>query len=109
MRLQTRRCKLVQLISDVYECVREIYTLENVVFCIAVYGVYKPYISVYANTECSNATEVNCSVRLGGGGGGGGSYPGPMLAIGLVSQLSLPRKLCYMELQCLMITTSCMN
>ena len=70
MRLQTRRCKLVQLISDVYECVREIYALENVVFCIAVYGVYKPYISVYANTECSNATEVNCSVRLGGGGGG---------------------------------------
>ena len=37
----------------------EIYPLENVVFYIAVYGLYKPYISHahVRNTECSNAPE----------------------------------------------------
>ena len=36
----------IQLISCVFEhsmlCVQEIYALENAVFCIAVYGPYKP-------------------------------------------------------------------
>ena len=50
---------IVQLISDVFEQIMlrilEIYALEHVVFYIAVYGLYKPYISYIHNTECSNA------------------------------------------------------
>ena len=41
--------------------VQEIYALENAVFCIAVYGLYKPYISHTRNKQCSNATEINCT------------------------------------------------
>ena len=65
--LQHVRIKVcVQLISAAFEhcvlCIREIYALENAVFNIAVYGVYKPYISSIRNTECSNAHEINCTV-----------------------------------------------
>ena len=43
-------------------CVQEIYALENVVFCIAVYGLYKLYISPYTqHAICSNAAEINCN------------------------------------------------
>ena len=42
--------------------IREIYGLENVMFCIAVYGAYKPQISRIRDTECSNATEINSAV-----------------------------------------------
>ena len=52
-----------QLISVVFEhsvlCVQEIYALDNVVFCIAVYGPYKLYISPYTqHAICSNAAEI---------------------------------------------------
>ena len=57
-------CVCVQFISAVFEhstwCVLEIYALENVVLYIAVYGLYKPYISSIRNTECSNTAEINC-------------------------------------------------
>ena len=57
-----RRVEL-QLISGAFEHsvlrVREIYAWENAVFYIAVYGLYKLYISCAHNTECSNATEIN--------------------------------------------------
>ena len=41
----------------------EIYALENVVFYIATYGLYKPYISRIHNAESSNAAEINCTVE----------------------------------------------
>ena len=34
------------------------------VFCIAVYGPYKPYISSILNTQCSNATEINSTTSI---------------------------------------------
>ena len=47
----------VQLISAAFELhVWEIYALENVVFYIAVYEPYKPYISHYV----CRAPEINC-------------------------------------------------
>ena len=59
---------MVQLILVAFEHsvlrVWEIYALENAVFCIAVYGLYKPYISSIRNMQCSNATEINCIMVL---------------------------------------------
>ena len=40
----------------------EIYALENVVLYIAVYGPYKPYISIYTTWNVPNALEINCIV-----------------------------------------------
>ena len=46
--------RYVHVVEHSVLCVWEIYALENVVFYIVVYGLYKPYISCIHNTctEC---------------------------------------------------------